>query len=120
MKAACDEFKEFWNTHIVRTQRSKILPSGIAPNIAYDFPDKYGLTPMGVPVPKEAIQVLRDRLPVSRTEVFRWVSDEFKAACEEVWAEIGAPKLTKTNGWLVFNQMAPILQRMQDSEFDRE
>ncbi|KAJ7853167.1 hypothetical protein B0H14DRAFT_2213070, partial [Mycena olivaceomarginata] len=38
-----DDFVDHWNTHKIRTQRGKLLPSGVSPNYICDFPERFGL-----------------------------------------------------------------------------
>ncbi|KAJ6613707.1 hypothetical protein B0H10DRAFT_2177130 [Mycena sp. CBHHK59/15] len=72
-----NDFVEYWNDHKIRTQRGKLLPSGVSPN--YIFPEIF-------------------RNPVS---------DDFDTKAWEVYGEIGSPKLILTDGWTIFCQMFP-------------
>lgn len=109
-----DEFVEYWNTHKVRTQEGKKMPSGATPLHIFTCPETYGGGRYSQPVPLEATEALRNNLEVTREEAFRWVSPEFAAAAEEVYTEIGLPALTLDSGWGVFVRMAAILERMYD------
>ncbi|KAJ7430111.1 hypothetical protein B0H11DRAFT_2398532 [Mycena galericulata] len=104
-----DNFVEYWNNHKIRTQRNKLLPSGFSPNYICDFPEKFGLTHFGVPAPQQFVDALRQNIPKSREECYRWVSDDFDARAWEVYNQIGAPKLVLTEGWTIFCQMLPHL-----------
>ena len=57
------------------------------------------------------IPALRDTLPITQEEAFRWVSDGFHAAAQRVYEEVGSPKLTIVNGWQVFSLMLPKLRQ---------
>jgi hypothetical protein len=102
-----DEFVEYWNTHKIRTQQNKLLPSGFSPNYICDFPERFGLTNFSTAVPPEFVDALRGNIPKSREECYRWVSDEFEAQAWAVHDGIGAPKFALADGWTIFCQMLP-------------
>ncbi|KAJ6624691.1 hypothetical protein B0H10DRAFT_2174430 [Mycena sp. CBHHK59/15] len=102
-----DDFVEYWNDHKIRTQRGKLLPSGVSPNYSCDFPERFGLTKFGEPAPQHFVDALRQNIPKSREECYRWVSDDFDTKAWEVYGEIGSPKLILTDGWTIFCQMLP-------------
>ncbi|KAJ7794607.1 hypothetical protein B0H14DRAFT_2621743 [Mycena olivaceomarginata] len=100
-----DNFVDHWNTHKIRTQRGKLLPSGVSPNYICDFPERFGLIKFGEPAPQHFIDALRQNIPKSREECYRWVSNEFDTKAWEVYGQIGSPKLMLTDGWTIFCQM---------------
>lgn len=104
-----DDLKQSFNYNATRYQRNKKLPSGVAPQIVYDFPDRYGLEFLGCEVDPAAIETLRSGVGISREEAFRWVSEEFDAWATEVYKQIGSPELECDNGWSIFNQMLRLL-----------
>jgi hypothetical protein len=53
------------------------------------------------------VDALRENIPKSREECYRWVSDEFDANVWEVYEQIGQPKFLLTEGWTIFFQMLP-------------
>ncbi|KAJ6547856.1 hypothetical protein B0H10DRAFT_2181170 [Mycena sp. CBHHK59/15] len=99
--------KIYWNDHKIRTQRGKLLPSGVSPNYICDFPERFVLTKFGEPAPQHFVDALRQNIPKSREECYRWVSDDFDTKAWEVYGEIGSPKLILTDGWTIFCQMLP-------------
>ncbi|KAJ7882120.1 hypothetical protein B0H13DRAFT_2235504 [Mycena leptocephala] len=105
-----DDFVDYWNNHKIRTQRNKLLPSGVSPNYICDFPQRFGRTNFAVQAPQDLVEALRQNIPKSREECHRWVSDEFDAQAWEVYERIGAPKFVLTEGWTVFCQMLPRFQ----------
>ncbi|KAJ7588666.1 hypothetical protein C8J56DRAFT_785419 [Mycena floridula] len=111
-----DLFMDYFNNNKTKKQKGKLLPSGVAPNVVYDFPKEYGLENVGQPVDIAAIQILRAEIPVSRTESYRWVTDEFDAIAQAVYDALLDRSMAAIDGWRVFNQMAPIVRRlcMQD------
>ncbi|KAJ7246194.1 hypothetical protein C8J57DRAFT_1678352 [Mycena rebaudengoi] len=106
-----DEFVDYFNNKKTRKQRSRILPSGVAPNVVFDMPSDYGLENLAIPVPQEAIDELRALILTSRKEAYRWVSDEFDALASEVYIQLGCPKLEALSGWAIFNAMAPLVRQ---------
>ncbi|KAJ6560015.1 hypothetical protein B0H19DRAFT_1289657 [Mycena capillaripes] len=102
-----DGFVDYWNNHKIRTQRNKLLPSGFSPNLICDFPERFGLTNFRVPAPQPFVDTLRQNIPKSRAECYRWVSDEFEAKAWEIYHQIGEPKFVLTEGWTIFCQMLP-------------
>ncbi|KAJ6560679.1 hypothetical protein B0H10DRAFT_2169414 [Mycena sp. CBHHK59/15] len=107
VQLSLDNFVEYWNNHKIRNQRNKLLPSGFSPNYVSDFPEKFGLTYFGVPALQHLVDALRENIPKSREECYRWVTDEFEAKAWEVYHGIGAPPFALTDGWTIFCQMLP-------------
>ncbi|KAF8914471.1 hypothetical protein CPB85DRAFT_1219145, partial [Mucidula mucida] len=68
---ACYEVKRFktWfndqptRTQFANTQHSKLLPSGVAPDVVLDFPERYSLEDCGIPIDHTVIAGLRAILP---------------------------------------------------------
>ncbi|KAJ6605072.1 hypothetical protein B0H10DRAFT_1957292 [Mycena sp. CBHHK59/15] len=65
----------YWNDHKIRTQRGKLLPSSVSPNYSCNFPERFGLTKFGEPAPQHFVDALRQNIPKSREECYRWVDD---------------------------------------------
>lgn len=117
VQLSLDDFVDYWNNHKIRTQRSKILPSGVSPNYIFDFPDRFGLIKFGEPAPQHFVDALRKNIPISRQECYRWVSDEFDTQAWEIYTQIGSPKLVLTDGWTIFCQMLPHLIWLLNNSF---
>ncbi|KAJ3813801.1 hypothetical protein F5876DRAFT_34263 [Lentinula aff. lateritia] len=100
-----ENFKEDFNSNKTRYQPNKVLPSGVSPEIVFDFPDRYGLHYMGCQVEQEAVTALRDGLPRSQKEVYSWVSEDFDHLAQEAYIAIGCPKLECDQGWAIFNKI---------------
>ncbi|KAI0749543.1 hypothetical protein C8Q80DRAFT_1119793 [Daedaleopsis nitida] len=96
-----NEFIQYWNCHRVRSQKTKAMPSGTTPNDIYEDPESYGYEDLGIPVDIRASS--------------RFVDDEFKAAAEEVYAELGSPELALECGWAIFGDMPSRLHNMLDT-----
>ncbi|KAJ6596378.1 hypothetical protein DFH09DRAFT_1244311 [Mycena vulgaris] len=85
----------------------KIIQLRSSPNYICDFPERFGLTYFGVPAPQDLVDALRQNIPKSRDECYRWISDEFEAMAWAVHDHIGAPKFVLNEGWTIFCQMLP-------------
>jgi len=104
-----DGFTEYWNHHKVRSQKTKALPSGTTPINAYTSPELYGGIRCGTAVLQEDVERLRDELPVTREEAFRWVSDEFADVAQHAYVQLESPTLSALSAWELFQQMEAIL-----------
>ncbi|KAJ7246738.1 hypothetical protein C8J57DRAFT_1081375, partial [Mycena rebaudengoi] len=80
-----DEFVDYFNNKKTRKQRSRILPSGVAPNVVFDMHSDYGLENLAIPVAQEAIDELWALILTSHKKAYHWVSDEFDALASEVY-----------------------------------
>ncbi|KAJ6580235.1 hypothetical protein B0H10DRAFT_1962623 [Mycena sp. CBHHK59/15] len=107
IQRSLDEFVNYWNNHKIRKQRNKLLPSGFSPNYICDFPERFGLTHFAAPAPQHLVDALRENIPKSRAECYRWVPDEFEAEAWQVYESLGAPEFLLTEGWTIFCQMLP-------------
>ncbi|KAJ7759976.1 hypothetical protein B0H16DRAFT_1720201 [Mycena metata] len=110
VKKAIDTFITYWNTHKIRSQKEKWLPSGVSPKQVYENPLNYGFKHAAKVVPQAVVQELRAMLPKSHEECMRWVSAEFDAQASAVYESLGRPTLSITNGWDIFTQMLLELQ----------
>ncbi|KAI0312081.1 hypothetical protein OF83DRAFT_691512 [Amylostereum chailletii] len=110
VQAELDKFVFFWNSHKIRPQAEKKMPSGTTPRDIFTSPQTYGMERAGIPVPREAIQAMRDTFPLTREEAYQWVEPEFSDLVLEAWDEIGAPELTMFNGWDIFQHLEPVVR----------
>jgi hypothetical protein len=74
---AVNQFVRYWNTHKTRKQSNKYLPSGVAPEEVVQHPENFGLHHAGIPVDLNVVCELRNTLPKSREDCFRWVPLDF-------------------------------------------
>ncbi|KAJ2922646.1 hypothetical protein H1R20_g14435, partial [Candolleomyces eurysporus] len=99
-------FVQYWNNHIIRTQRAKENMSGSTPTHGFICP-ALPAKDVGIRVDQAVLDALRDEIPTSRAESTRWVSDNFAAA---VYEFIGSPALDNmSKGWAIFTTMVPYL-----------
>ncbi|TFK78072.1 hypothetical protein K466DRAFT_507789, partial [Polyporus arcularius HHB13444] len=96
LDALCDKL----NNHKTRKDRNKLNPSGVAPNIAYTLPERYGGERGGLqPVDTGLIERLMEDL--GGEDLVRFVSHEYEDRADAVFATLGVEKLTFHNVWNV-------------------
>ncbi|KAJ7573522.1 hypothetical protein C8J56DRAFT_1066023 [Mycena floridula] len=105
-----DLWRTYWNSHTVRSQPDKVLPSGDSPDLIYQLPENHGLINCSIPVTKAAIDILRADLGKSQAECMRWVSEEFEARADEAYMSIGSPTLRLIEGWTIYTRMLKLLE----------
>ncbi|KAJ7067573.1 hypothetical protein C8F01DRAFT_1247932 [Mycena amicta] len=109
IKHHLDEFKYYFNSTAKRSQKHKLLPVA-APDEVFNHPERFGLERCGTEIPREVIQEMRERLPLPREHVMRWVPDEFDVLAKIVYEEVGSPKLIHSAGWEIYRAMVVLLQ----------
>jgi hypothetical protein len=61
-------------------------------------------------VDQVVIDALRQQLPVSREDSYRWVDDKFMKAAGDAYLALGSPVLSMTVGWSIFSSMARLIE----------
>ncbi|KAF8519423.1 hypothetical protein JB92DRAFT_3112377 [Gautieria morchelliformis] len=107
--AILDDFIAYWNSHRVRTQHNKLMPSGATPSNIFTSPQAYGGERCSIPVSQEAIDALRKNIPFNREEALNFCDEDFSAIASGVWSDLNSPPHTVSNGWEVFTKMLPLL-----------
>ena len=103
------KFVEYWNNHKIRYQSTKPNMSGQTPQHAFTVP-KPPVEECRIAVPQEAIDALRNTIPVSRDDAMRWVDPSFEQAAKEAYITIGSPSLhNMRTGWSIFSAMAAVI-----------
>ncbi|KAJ7859018.1 hypothetical protein B0H14DRAFT_2577395 [Mycena olivaceomarginata] len=92
-----------------RKQSSKYLPSGVAPEEVFHHPENFGLRHAGIPVDLNVVCELRNMLPKSREDCFRWVLPDFDLRAVAAYESLGSPELTISTGWTVYRRILAIL-----------
>ncbi|KAJ7711841.1 hypothetical protein B0H16DRAFT_1667713 [Mycena metata] len=110
-----DEFWHRWNTHRIRVQPDKNMPSGHAPAHVLEHPSHVGGIDCRIQIPREAVDELREYLTEevgSWDSHLRWlgVTVEFERMAEEVWVRIGSPTLLLESAWDVFAEMSAVIE----------
>ncbi|KAJ7767045.1 hypothetical protein DFH07DRAFT_737051 [Mycena maculata] len=109
IQSQLDEFRVYWNQHVIRAQPDKEMPSGHAPADALEHPGLFGGLDCGIRVPKEALQELREALTEEvgpRESLLAWVSPEFDQMARTVFQTLNISKITIEDSWDVFSEMS--------------
>ncbi|KAF8149242.1 hypothetical protein K438DRAFT_1989005 [Mycena galopus ATCC 62051] len=105
-----DEFKDYWNTTPRRSQKFKALPT-VAPEMVFNYPERYDMLHCGTTVPARLIEELRTtHLNKNRTKVMEWVPQEFDELVSAAYELIGSPALHYTSGWSTFSKLIDIIE----------
>ena len=107
-----DKFVAYWNSHRVQFQKNKSMPSGATPCDIFTSPQVYGGKCCSIPIPQEAVDVLRDDLPVSRDEALHFIDDAVATTLDDIWNSISSPPRTVSNGWEIFTKILPHLSNI--------
>ena len=94
------------NNHVTRTDKAKVLPSGVSPQVAYSLCEQYGGQNCLIPVDQEVVKALMDEIG---EDIVRFVSREYEERAKQVFASLNIPKLTKQNIWNTFQTMIPLM-----------
>ncbi|KAM5544110.1 hypothetical protein V8D89_002296 [Ganoderma adspersum] len=103
-----DKLRDKMNNHRVRKDRAKLNPSGVAPNIAYTLFRQYGADSCGLQA-VDVDLVLQLMEEIGGEDLIRFVSAEYAARAEEIFATLNVPELTFHNVWNVFSSMLPLM-----------
>ncbi|KAJ7156781.1 hypothetical protein C8R46DRAFT_1004518 [Mycena filopes] len=109
-KGELDHFTERWNSHVIRRQRNKLMPSGVSPNELYAHPEFYGGRCFAIPVPQAAVSAFRDSLPLSREDALSWVPADFDALAAQVYDLLDSPVCSAETAWDLFSKMASVMR----------
>ncbi|KIJ43852.1 hypothetical protein M422DRAFT_60274 [Sphaerobolus stellatus SS14] len=105
VQAELNKFQLYWNTHHIRLQPGKQMPSGHVPNHVFSDPASHGGEDLGIKVNPEVVQALRQHLEEeegSRTKHLPFVSEEFAEAASTVSEELNLPSPSWENSWDIF------------------
>lgn len=102
-----DALKNKFNDHKVRTDRSKLIPSGVAPSVAYSLHEAYGGENCLEPVNKDVIHQLMEEL--GGKDLLHFVPAVYDAKAIEVFESLNIVDLNLQNVWDVFQSMLPLM-----------
>ncbi|KAJ7587710.1 hypothetical protein C8J56DRAFT_756566, partial [Mycena floridula] len=77
-----DEFVFWFNNHPTKKPHRK-LPSGVSPQVVFDFPKDYDLEDLRELVTSGEIDMLWASVPKTREEPYHWVSDGFYIVAQQ-------------------------------------
>lgn len=95
------------NWHVVRKDKAKLLPSGIAPSIAYELCGDYGGVDCLQKVDRKVIKDLMDAL--GGESLLEFCSPEYDAHAQAVLDDLNITEMTMQNAWKVFSLMLPFM-----------
>ena len=102
-----DDLKDRFNNHIVRRDRNKLIPSGVAPNVAYALYQQHGGENCLQPVDRAVIRHLMEEL--GGKDLIRFVPAEYAEKAQSIYDALGIKDLTLQNVWHVFTAMLPLI-----------
>ncbi|KAF7310263.1 hypothetical protein MIND_00400200 [Mycena indigotica] len=109
IQAELDEFRQYWNSHKIRFQPEKIMPSGHIPSDAAEYPQLFGGINCFIKVPASTVEDIREVLSAEvgpREQHLSWVTPEFDTFARTIYEMIERPTLTLESSWTVFVQMS--------------
>lgn len=98
------------NNRKVRKQKDKLLPSGVSPNIAYEFPERFGATDCLEQVDVRVVEEILDCMQEAKDALSDWgVPKDFAICAQKKYEELSVQEVTMSNVWLVFGSMVNFL-----------
>ncbi|KAG2032503.1 hypothetical protein BDR03DRAFT_985638 [Suillus americanus] len=102
-----DKLKHRLNTHTVRFDRNKILPSGVSSNIAMALHKDYGAEDCLQLVDRDVVKNLM--VEIGGEDLVRFVDVEYSAHAQLIFDNLGFKDLTFQNVWPIFSAMLPLM-----------
>jgi hypothetical protein len=110
MQRELDKFCASANNRRVRKQKDKILPSGVTPNLAYLFPEKFGGRDCLQNVDVQIVEEMLEDMRAEKEALSDWgVPVEFSTRAQAVYKSLNSPEITLDNIWIIFAAMLPKL-----------
>ena len=102
-----NELKDRFNNHIVRRDRSKLIPSGVATNVVFSLHEQYSGEDCLQPVDPGIIRRLMEEL--GGEELIQFVSPAYASKAQAVFNTLHIQNLALQNVWHVFQAMLPLM-----------
>jgi hypothetical protein len=102
-----DDIKLRFNSHPVRHDYNKMLPSGVLPNVAMATYQEYGATYCLQKVKMDIIRAFKQEL--GGDMLVRFVLPEFVARCQAVFDTLEIQTLSFQNVWAIFSHMLTLV-----------
>jgi hypothetical protein len=102
-----DTLKAKFNDHKVRMDHSKLIPSGVSPDVAFSLHEAYGGENCLEPVDRDVIHGLMEEL--GGEDLIRFVPVEYATKAVRVFESLNVADLTVQNAWHVFQSMLPLM-----------
>ncbi|KAJ7452923.1 hypothetical protein FB451DRAFT_1521089 [Mycena latifolia] len=114
-----DNFRQYWNNHRLGKSKGKLNGSGSSPLNMLISPTSAIPTARdcSINVNPDTLYRLREAYggEEARDAAFRFVSREFQADADGVYADLGCPEITLPTAWDIFSQVVEELQRRAGS-----
>ncbi|KAJ7816203.1 hypothetical protein B0H14DRAFT_2281431, partial [Mycena olivaceomarginata] len=105
-----DNFTDLWNSHVIRRQRDKSMPSRVSPNELHAHPEYYGGRCFAIPVPKDAIIAMCGNIRLTWNAALDWVPQEFNMIATQGYESLGSPVCSPETAWDIFSRMASVMR----------
>jgi len=102
-----DMLKHRLNTHTVRYDRNKLLPSGVSPNIAMSLHQDYNAENCLQLVDRDVVKNLMEE--IGGEDLIRFIDLEYSNTAQLIFNNLGYTVLTFENVWQVFSAMLPLM-----------
>ncbi|KAG2140218.1 uncharacterized protein EDB93DRAFT_1241888 [Suillus bovinus] len=102
-----DTLKHRLNTHTVRYDRDKLLPSGVSLNVGILLHKDYDAQNCLQLVDRDVVKNLMEE--IGGEDLIRFVDSEYSAAAQLIFDGLGFTILTFKNVWSVFSAMLPLI-----------
>ncbi len=102
-----DQLRDHFNSHKVRYDKNKVLPSGVSPNVAYALLDRYNAVDCLQKVDRLVVREIMDAM--GGDDLIRFVDAEFAVRAQNAFDVLRLPTVTLDNVWDIFRAMMPAL-----------
>ncbi|KAG1725924.1 hypothetical protein EDB19DRAFT_1914861 [Suillus lakei] len=102
-----NKLKNHLNTHTVRFDRNKILPSGVSPNVAMALHKDYHVEDCLQSVDRDIVKNLM--VEIGGEDLICFVDTEYSAHAQSIFDDLGFIGLTFQNVWQIFSAMLPLM-----------
>ncbi|KAF9511735.1 hypothetical protein BS47DRAFT_1363611 [Hydnum rufescens UP504] len=102
-----DEYRHRVNAAKTHKVKGKLLPSGVAPDIVYSIPERYGMKDRLLPIDVDVIREIKAYM--GGDSIIGFVPPEYAQQARAAFDSLGVIKLSVGNVWSVFVAMLPIM-----------
>ena len=105
-----DRFCDEANNKKVRKQKTKVLPSGVSPNIAYTLPERFDGVNCLQPVDRDLIQEMMDSPAMDEDKHLAcdWgVPESFALRAQKAMEALHIQEINLHNVWITFSALLP-------------
>ena len=95
------------NAQKTRSDKKKIMPSGVSPDVAYALPERFGLKDHLLPIDTAVIKEIKESL--GGDAILEFVEPEFAQTAQTALDSLNISKLTPENVWAIFVALLPLV-----------